>query len=82
MKVFVFTINQAFDGEIENSLAVYKSKDDAVKALEEWKKDEMQYVERDGWTIGEDTETSFEAFEEGYYATNHDYACITECDVQ
>lgn len=49
MKIYVFTFHAACDGEfLGTGNRVFKKKADAMKAFEEWKKDELVYVERYG----------------------------------
>ena len=43
----------------------------AVEALQKFISSEMEYVKRDGWVIEMEDSTSFIAYEQGYYATNH-----------
>lgn len=82
MKVYVFTFHVACDGEfLGTENRVFKKKADAMKAFEEWKKDELVYVERNGWEIGTNTDTHFEAFEDGRYCTDHTEGFINEYEV-
>ncbi len=82
MKVYVLTTHTASCCEflgIENQL--FRTKKKALKAFEEWKKDEMFYVKENGWKIGTDTEEHFEAYEEGYYCQNHTEGFVNEYEI-
>ena len=82
MKVYVFTTHQVNGFEdlgIHNS--VFAKEQDAVKALKEFRDDEMQYIRRDGWTIETDESHYFEAFEPGRYIECHSLGFVTEEEV-
>ena len=82
MKVYVFTTHAVADYEdygINNR--VFANEQDAVKALKEWRDDEMQYIRRDGWTIETDESHYFEAFEPGRYIECHSLGFVTEKEV-
>ena len=82
MKIYVFTYHAACDCEyLGTENKVFRTKEEALKAFNEWKKDEMEYVKRYEWKIGTDTDEYFEAYEEGDYCTNHTEGFINEYEI-
>ena len=82
-KVWVFTRDMAWDNEILlNEIRVFDHREDAVKALKEWRDDEIKTDNAACWTIETDTDELFEAYEEGYYTANHSVGKITEVTVE
>ena len=82
MKIYLFTSHVAIAGEflgVNNS--VHQTKEDALKAFKIWRDGEMEYVRRDNWTIGTDTDDHFEAFEDGYWCTDHTEGFINEYEI-
>ena len=61
---------------------VFGKKEDALKALAEWKKDEEAYVKRHEWNVCNDTPEHYEACEEGDYCANHTEGFINEYEVK
>lgn len=83
MKVYVFTAHQAVDSEVlESHIEVFYSREQAIKTLKEWRDDEMCYVKKRGWYVHDDKEDYFEAYEVGYYATDHCEFSVDECEVK
>lgn len=81
-KVYVFTNHAACDCEfLGTNNQVFAKKEDALKAFEEWKKDEMVYVKRYDWVIGTDEPEHFEAYEDGRYCTNHTEGFVNEYEI-
>ena len=82
MKIYVFTYHAACDCEyLGTENKVFRTKKEALKAFNEWKKDEMEYVKRYEWKIGTDTDEYFEAYEEGDYCCNHTEGFINEYEI-
>ena len=82
-KVYVFTNHAACEGEyLGTENKVFRTKEEALKAFREWKEDEMEYVKRYEWEIGDNTDEHFEAWEHGYYCTNHTEGFINEYEIQ
>ena len=82
MKIYVFTHHAACENEFlgtENE--VFLTKEEARKAFEDWKKDEMVYVKRYEWTVVNDHEDYFEACEEGDYCANHTEGFINDYEI-
>lgn len=80
MKVYAFTRQLVYkydDSGIE--VSVFTSKDDVQKAFDEWKSEELEYL--NGWTIETDEEDCFEAFLEGDWCCNHTCGYIKEFDL-
>ena len=72
MKVFVCTYHTAKDGEfLVAESRVFKTKQEAMDFFNEWRFDEMFFIEEDGWTIDDDSEGHFEAGIFGDYCNNH-----------
>ena len=83
MKVYVFTYHQAVDCEFLGTVnRVFLKREDALKAFNEWREDEMKYVEENEWIIDSDREDHFEACANGRYCTNHTEGFINEYDVE
>ena len=83
MKVYVFTYHQAVDCEFLGVVnKVFATREEALKAFNKWKEDEMQYVIRDGWQKGLDLPEHFEAYEEGSYNVNHTEGFVNEYEVE
>ena len=82
MKIYVFTYHAACDCEyLGTENKAFRTKEEALKAFYEWKKDEMEYVKRYEWKIGTDTDEHFEAYEDGLYCTNHTEGFINEYEI-
>lgn len=81
--VWVFTRDMAWNNEIlHNEIRVFDHREDAVKALKEWRDDEIKTDQEAGWIVDTDTDELFEAYEEGYYTGNHSVGEITEVTVE
>lgn len=82
-KVWVLTNHAATECEyLGTSNRVFGKKEDALKALAEWKKDEEVYVKRYEWNVCNDTPEHYEACEEGDYCANHTEGFINEYEVK
>lgn len=83
MKVYVFTY-QIVDNHEDLGIytRVFANKQDAIKALKDWRDDEITYVEENEWIIEEDTDCLFEAYQDGCYCSNHSFGMITENEVK
>lgn len=82
-KVWVLTNHAATECEyLGTSNRVFAKKEDALKALAEWKKDEEVYVKRYEWNVCNDTPEHYEAYEEGDYCANHTEGFINEYEVK
>ena len=84
MKVYVFTAHQAVDCEVlERHTEVFLTKEMAIGKLKEWRDDGIEEDAHTlGWYISENTPEHFEAYEQGYYSTNHSELIVEECEVQ
>jgi len=79
MKVYVFSSIIVYDSDvIDDRTKVFCSREEALKALDDFKKKEQSYIEKEGWTIYADDEDFFEACEEGRYCENHSLASFKE----
>ena len=82
MKIYVFTYHAACECEyLGTENKVFRTKEEALKAFNKWKEDELEYVKRDDWEIGTDTDEHFEAFEDGDYCANHTEGFINEYEI-
>lgn len=82
-KVWVLTNHAATECEyLGTNNRVFAKKEDALKALAEWKKDEEVYVKRYEWNVRNDTPEHYEACEEGDYCANHTEGFINEYEVE
>lgn len=82
-KVWVLTNHAATECEyLGTNNRVFAKKEDALKALAEWKKDEEVYVKRYEWNVCNDTPEHYEACEEGDYCANHTEGFINEYEVK
>lgn len=82
-KVWVLTNHAATECEyLGTSNRVFGKKEDALKALAEWKKDEEVYVKRYEWNVCNDTPEHYEACDEGDYCANHTEGFINEYEVK
>lgn len=83
MKVYVFTHHAASEYEFLGVVnQVFSNKEDATKAFNEWKADEMPYVKKYDMVIGTDEPDHFEAYEDGRYQMCHTEGFINEYEVQ
>ena len=84
--VWVFTAEQAWDGEVaETIVEVFNREEDAIKYLHTFVKEDVEYVEyikRNEWEVEFDTDTLYRAFKNGYYLTDHVECNITKCTVK
>jgi hypothetical protein len=87
-KVWVFTAEQAWDGEVAEVIVktfateqaaqdylhgfVYKDGDETV----------AEYVKKHDWEVEQDEPWLYRAFKPGYYPTDHVECTITECEIK
>jgi len=88
-KVWVFTAEQAWDGEVEDIIVrTFATEEAAQKHLQDWLTDGgedesiNEYVENKGWKVECNEPNLYRAFEDGYYNTDHIELTITECEIQ
>lgn len=81
--VWVFTAEQAWDGEITDIIVkVFSNERSAVNHMRNFlcngggEESVVEFVERKGWVTEIDNPLFYRAYEDGYYATNH-----VECTV-
>ena len=87
--VWVFTAEQAWDGEVaETIVKVFATEKAATDYLREFvhvnddgDETATQYVERRGWKTEHDEPMLYRAYEDGDYALNHIECTITECKI-
>ena len=81
MKVYILTVDQVYNDEIfENSYPkAYSTMEKAKKAFNAFVDEERENVQRDGWVEAEEnSDTHYEAWEDGNYISNHTDARIIE----
>lgn len=71
MRVYVLIFNYAVDGESVINVRVFATKTAAQREFNFMREKELKYAEENSFIINYDEETSFEAYEEGYYSDNH-----------
>lgn len=87
-KVWVFTAEQACDGEVTDIIVqtfateqaardylhdfVYKDGDETI----------AEYVKKHDWEVEQDESWLYRAFKPGYYPTDHVECTITECEIK
>lgn len=82
MEVFIVEVDRVYDGKIlEYDTEAYSTEEKAEEALEEFVGDERIYCERDGWTIGSDSNDHFLAYLDGDYLFNHTEAVVKRIKV-
>jgi len=87
-KVYVFTAEQAWDGEVADTIVkTFGSEDAARKYMHEFIHEDgdepiVDYVERHGWTTEYDEPNLYRAYNDGYYSDSHIECTITECEIQ
>lgn len=81
-KVFIFITEQVWEGEDAMvCVQAYATQERAIERLQEWKADNIKDFDEAGWTITENSETSFEACQEGEFMMNHAFAHVEEREV-
>lgn len=82
-KVYLVTVDQAYQGDIidNNYPRAFDSLEKAKAEFKRFVDDDRECCKRDQWNIDTDTDTDFEAYEEGYYTMNHTEAHVLELDV-
>ena len=87
--VWVFTAEQAWEGDTEDTIVrTFATEEAARKHLQEFitgdGEDESirQYVERKGWEVDCDEPDHYRVFEDGYYANNHIECTIIKCEIK
>ena len=82
MKIYVFTFHTAKNGEFLCAESrVYKSEEEAMEVFNEWKREEKQWADEDGWSIDHNDETYFEASKGFDYCNNHTEGFVEEFEV-
>ena len=87
--VWVFTAEQAWDGEVADTIAkTFHTEQAATEYMKKFLLDGgddesvMMYVVRKGWEVECDDTYHYRAFEDGYYNSNHIELTITKCEIQ
>ena len=87
--VWVFTAEQAWDGEVADTIVkAFPTEDAAVKYLHDFLLDDggdesiRDYVKRKNWEVDTDEPMHYCASEEMRYGTDHIELTITKCEIQ
>ena len=83
MKHYVVVFDYAVDNMSESGveiIAVKHTLEEAKEILAEKVVDEREYAKEHGWEIFSDSDTEFDAGEEGYYNSEHACFYIKEVD--
>lgn len=87
-KVYVFTAEQAWDGEVADIIVkTFRTRAAAQEFMHEFIHEDgdesiENYVKRKGWEVEMDEPDLYRACEDGYYPTNHIEITITECNIE
>ena len=88
-KVYVFTAEQAWDGEVADTIVkTFRTREAAREFMHKFIHDSMNdestadYVKRKGWEVEVDEPDMYRAYPDGYYPTNHIELTITECNIE
>ena len=87
--VWVFTAEQAWDGEFADTIVhVFPTEDAAVKYMHDFLLDDggdksiREYVKRKEWEVEIDEPTLYRASRPGYYAHDHIELTISKCVIE
>ena len=82
----IFIVQTDFLNDGENcsyQLEAFQDKEDAQKYFNELvTKEKKDIKDREDWVVDEDSETSFEAYEDGYYSDNHSVVSLETIKIQ
>ena len=82
----IFIVQTDFLNDGENcsyQLQAFQDKKDAQKYFNELVTKEKEDIkDREDWVVDEDSETSFEAYEDGYYSDNHSVISLKTIKIQ
>lgn len=82
----IFIVQTDFLNDGENcsyQLQAFQDKEDAQKYFNELVTKEKEDIkDKEDWEISEDSETSFEAYEDGYYSDNHSVVTLITIKIQ
>ena len=87
-KVYVFTAEQAWDGEVADVIVkTFRTREKAQEYMHEFIHDDgdesiVDYVKRRDWYVEMDEPNLYRACEDGRYATDHIEITITECNIE
>ena len=84
--VWVFTADQAYDGEVLDKITKAFSTEEKAKAymhdFVHGEDGEYQFAQKHGWDIDVDNPDHFVAYEEGYYNSSHTEAEVIQLQVE
>ena len=87
-KVYVFTAEQAWDGEAADIIVkTFRKKETAQEFMHKFIHDGGEesiedYVKCKGWEVELDEPDLYRAYDDGRYSTDHIEITITECDIE
>mgnify|MGYP001037176373 CR=1 FL=1 len=79
MEIFVLVKDTRYDCDGDIEVRLFKTMDEAKSHFNEVTKSYRQGAIEDEWVISDDTDTSFEAYQDGYEWQNHCYFNISAC---
>ena len=82
--IFIVYTDFVCDGDdCGHGIQAYQYKEDAQKYFNELVTKEKEDIkDKEDWEISEDSETSFEAYEDGYYSDNHSVVTLITIKIQ
>ena len=87
-KVYVFTAEQAWDGEVADVIVrTFRTREAAQEFMHKFIHEDgdesiEDYVKRKGWEVEMDEPDLYRAYDDCGYPTDHIELTITECDVE
>ena len=87
-KVYVFTAEQAWDGEAADIIVkTFRKKETAQEFMHKFIHDGGEesiedYVKSNGWEVEMDEPDLYRAYYDGRYSTDHIEITITECNIE
>ena len=82
--IFIVRTDFLCDGDdCSHRIQAYQYKEDAQKYFNELvAKEKKELKNKEDWVISEDSETTFEAYEDGYYSDNHSVVTLRTIKIQ
>lgn len=82
MKIYILTVDSRSDYDKYNLIEVYSNLQDALAEFNKMFVDDREEIRlNEDWCIDEDTDTSFEAYLDGFEASEHLYMNIISREV-
>ena len=81
-KIYLLIQDYVTDLNPEFKVNAYKTKNGATKAFNDAVNESKPQDEENGFSIDVDTDTEYEAYEDGYYLDNHSHIYIKEVEIE